>query len=96
MFRQDKYKIYDGMAKSRFEAVVDPQKCTACKTCMDRCQFGAVQMKYYPEIGEERSYIDTEKCMGCGSCVISCPTEARAMKLVRPPEHIPEAAAGVY
>ena len=96
MFRQDKYKIYDGMAKSRFEAVVDPEKCTACKTCMDRCQFGAVQMKYYPEIGEERSYIDTEKCMGCGSCVISCPTEARAMKLVRPPEHIPAAAAGVY
>lgn len=96
MFHQNKYKVYDGIAKSRFEAVVDPEKCVGCKTCMDRCQFAAVQMKYYPEIGEERSYTDTEKCMGCGSCVISCPAEARAMKLVRPPEHIPEAAAGIY
>jgi len=96
MFRQDKYKIHEGVAKSRFEAIVNPQNCLGCKTCIDRCQFGAAQIKYYPEIGEERAYIDTEKCMGCGSCVISCPNEARAMKLVRPPEHIPEAAGGVY
>ncbi len=96
LFNQDKYKVYEGIAKSRFQATVDPEKCRACKTCVNRCQFGAAQMKYYPEFGEERAYIDTEKCMGCGCCVTGCPNEARAMKLVRPPEHIPDAAPVVY
>ena len=71
-------------------ATVDPAECIGCKTCVDSCQFGAAQVKYYPEIGEERAYIDTEKCLGCGCCVIDCPAGARAMKLVRPPEHIPD------
>ena len=96
LFRQDKYRVWEGLAKSRFEAVVDPEKCHACKTCIDRCQFEAVKMKYYPEFGEERAYIDTEKCMGCGCCVISCPSEARTMKLVRPPDHIPDVGPVVY
>ena len=96
MARQDEYKMEQGIAKSRFEAVVDPEKCQACGTCVERCQFGAAQMKYYPELGGERAYIDIDKCMGCGCCVISCPSEARSMKLVRPPEHIPEAFEGIY
>lgn len=78
-------------AKSRFDADVDPEKCRACKTCVDRCQFGAIGMKYYPELGEERTYTDPELCRGCGCCVITCPAEARTMKVVRPPEHIPDA-----
>ncbi len=96
MFRQDKYKITDGVAKSRFEARVDPQECQGCKTCLTKCQFGAARMKYEPEIGAERATVDTEKCMGCGSCVVSCISEARSMKLVRPPEHIPQRAERLY
>ena len=96
MFRQDKYKITDGVAKSRFVAGVDPQKCQGCKTCLTKCQFGAAQIKYYPEIRAERATIDTEKCMGCGSCVVSCGRQARAMKLVRPPEHIPQKTERLY
>lgn len=77
-------------APSRFVATVDPAKCRACKVCATkRCQFGAAQMKYYPEFGAERAFIDAERCMGCGSCVITCPANARSMKLVRPPEHVP-------
>jgi ferredoxin len=77
-------------AKSRFQAETDPEKCHACGTCIERCQFGAISMKYYPEFGGERAYVDSEICRGCGCCVISCPSEAKTMKLVRPPEHIPE------
>jgi electron transport complex protein RnfB len=77
-------------APSRFVAVVDPAQCRACKVCATkRCQFGAAQMKYYPEFGAERAFIDADKCMGCGSCVLTCPAKARTMKLVRPPEHVP-------
>lgn len=77
-------------AKSRFVAEVDPEKCQACGTCVERCQFGAISLKHYPEFGSERSEVDTEICRGCGCCVISCPSGARVMKLVRPPEHVPE------
>jgi len=84
------------IAPSRFQAIVDAEKCLACKTCVNLCLFEAAQMKYYPEFGEERAYIDTEKCMGCGNCVIQCPIGARTMKLVQPPEFIPDEYVGYY
>jgi len=82
-----------GAAKSRFEVVVNPEKCRACKICIDRCQYGAIEIKFDPALGRERTYVDVEKCRGCGCCVITCPGEARTMKVVRPPEHIPESGA---
>jgi ferredoxin/biotin operon repressor len=96
LIRQDKYKITQGVSKSRFEAVADPERCKTCKTCVRKCQFGAAQVKYDPEIGAERAYVDAEKCMGCGSCVVSCVNKARSMKVVRPPEHIPPQAERIY
>ena len=45
------------------------------------CQFDAVQMKYYPEYSEERSYVDQEKCLGCGLCATICESEAISMHL---------------
>jgi electron transport complex protein RnfB len=78
------------VGKSRFIAETDPEKCLACGTCIERCQFGAISMKYYPEFGGDRAYVDSEICRGCGCCVITCPSEAKTMKLVRPPDHIPE------
>jgi len=84
-----KYKISDFIAKNRFRATVDPEKCIGCRVCADeRCQFGAAQMKYYPEFGEERAYIDEEKCMGCGLCVETCTVGCKGMKIVEPPEYI--------
>ncbi|MFC1864710.1 ATP-binding protein [Chloroflexota bacterium] len=88
-FVQDKYKIDEVLVKSRFEAIVDPEKCIACKTCLEMCQFDAIRMNYYPEHGEERSHIDSQKCMGCGCCVVNCPIGAITMKTVRPPEYLP-------
>ena len=83
------------VAPSRFEATVEPEKCIGCKNCVGVCLFGAAQMKYYPEFGEERAYIDTERCMGCGNCVIQCSIGARGMKVVRPPEFIPDEYTGL-
>lgn len=84
-------------APSRFVATVDPTKCRACKVCATkRCQFGAAQMKYYPEFGAERAFIDVDKCMGCGSCVLTCSAKARTMKLIRPPDHVPAELGRVF
>jgi len=82
-----------GAAKSRFEAVVDAGKCKGCKVCIDRCQYGAIEIRFDPAVGKERAYVDSEKCRGCGCCVITCPGDARIMKIVRPPEHIPASGA---
>jgi NAD-dependent dihydropyrimidine dehydrogenase PreA subunit len=82
-----------GAAKSRFIATVNAEECRGCKTCVKRCQYGAVQMKFYPEFGAERAYVDAELCRGCGNCVTTCPAEARKLKVARPPEHIPESLA---
>jgi len=87
--------VVGGGAKSRYVAELDPEKCRGCKLCISRCQYGAISMKNYPELEGERAYVDPEICRGCGCCVISCPAEARTMKLVRPPEHVPD-ALGIY
>jgi ferredoxin len=85
------------LAKSRFIAVVDPEKCNGCGHCVkERCPVEATQMKFFPEYNEERSVINQEECIGCGLCVVSCPSRARIMKLVRPPDHIPQPGAEPY
>jgi ferredoxin len=81
-------------AKSRFVVVDNPAECTACEMCLgNRCPVGAISMKEIPGLSRERSFTDVEACIGCGLCVLSCPTDARKMKLVRLPEHIPDPAS---
>lgn len=71
------------VAPSRFEAVVDPDLCTGCETCLDRCFFDAIAVK------NDLAAVDPEKCMGCGVCAISCPTEALRLKEVRAADFVP-------
>jgi NAD-dependent dihydropyrimidine dehydrogenase PreA subunit len=96
VFRWSPPRIIRNCAPSRFQAKVNPEMCLGCKTCVELCLFGAAQIKHYPELDVERAYIDTEKCMGCGNCVILCPIGAITMRLVQPPEFIPDEYVGNY
>jgi len=96
LLRQNRYPLWRGLAKSRFEAAVDAEKCRACGKCQERCQFEAALMKVDSLTGQKKASVDAEKCMGCGCCVVTCPAGARRMNLVRPPEHIPDAGPVVY
>jgi MinD superfamily P-loop ATPase len=52
------------------EAVIDPERCTGCGTCLDLCRFDAVDEK-------EGGYsVDSLNCEGCGVCVDLCPESA--------------------
>ncbi|MCP4749720.1 MAG: 4Fe-4S dicluster domain-containing protein [Proteobacteria bacterium] len=84
-------------AKSRFVVVLNPEKCEGCRDCAEkRCPVEAIAMGEYEEYGEERAAVDQEMCLGCGLCVLTCQSEALKMKLVRPPEHIPDAGELSY
>lgn len=78
------------IAKSRFIAFVDPEKCKGCNTCITRCPVNAIKLINYPGYKGKRAFVVEEDCIGCGLCAITCPTGARQMKLVRPPEYIPQ------
>ncbi len=63
--REQQEDFYSG-----HEAVIDPEKCTACGLCASLCQFGAIRQN---GAGFE---IDPLRCEGCKVCVTFCPSEA--------------------
>ena len=84
-----------GWEKSRYQAYVNLDDCNGCQVCVDRCQFDAIEMERPEGSKKYKAVIDPEKCFGCGVCVVGCEPEALKMKVVRPPEHIPETIAPV-
>ena len=83
--------------KSRFVAIVDDEKCIGCQDCVERCHFDAIDMVKPEGEGAKKSKklkakVDPEACFGCGVCVTGCDkVSALFMKLVRPPDFIPQA-----
>lgn len=73
--------------KSRYVSSVNSELCDGCREharpiCVQRCQFGAIDMV------ESKAVVDEEKCFGCGLCASKCPTVAIQLIQVRGPEHI--------
>ncbi|MFU8769967.1 MAG: 4Fe-4S binding protein [Desulfotignum sp.] len=52
------------------EAIIDPERCTACGTCKVLCRFDAVGEK------DGGFFVDPLNCKGCGGCVDLCPENA--------------------
>ncbi len=57
------------MVNNRYWAVIDPEECTECEICLDRCQMNAIEL-------EDGAKVDSARCIGCGLCVTTCPVEA--------------------
>ncbi len=70
-------------APSRFAAVVDPERCSGCETCLERCYFEAITME------DGIAQIHQENCMGCGLCAVTCPDEAITLSEIRNEDFIP-------
>ncbi|MEW6441959.1 MAG: 4Fe-4S binding protein [bacterium] len=66
-----------------FQARIDPEACTACGLCQDRCQVDAIR-----EAGNVVE-VNTGRCIGCGLCVPTCPAEAISMVEKAEPVSIP-------
>src|SRR6056297_2205264 len=74
---------------SRYQAEIDPELCSACGTCEERCVFNAI-VAAEPENEDSVMQVIAEKCMGCGLCQAACPEEAITLQAVRPKDFIPE------
>jgi len=57
-------------------ADIDPSGCSACETCLDRCQMEAIKIA-----PNDIASVDRDRCIGCGLCVTTCPSEAISLKL---------------
>ncbi len=55
-------------------AVVDPDRCRACKTCIDTCEYCAPEL--IETNGRYASWIDPAICVSCGTCAAHCPSGA--------------------
>lgn len=69
-------------------AKVDPELCTACETCLERCQMAAI------DIVDESAVVNEDRCIGCGLCVTTCPTEAVSLQLKPEEKRIKPPASG--
>jgi heterodisulfide reductase subunit A len=61
-------------------AMITPEKCRRCLTCVTICPFRAVQVE------ETRPEVRPELCRGCGVCAAACPALAIQMSRVTEPE----------
>ncbi|HEY70688.1 MAG TPA: CoB--CoM heterodisulfide reductase iron-sulfur subunit A family protein [Anaerolineae bacterium] len=63
-------------------AVVDPDRCTGCLTCVRTCPFGIPEIRI-DQVGvgglDGAAWINPARCQGCGTCTAECP--ARAIQL---------------
>ena len=60
---------------NNYYAMVDQEECTACETCIERCQMDAISMD------EDQAVVNTDRCIGCGLCVTTCPSEAIRLEM---------------
>jgi len=52
------------------KAIIDQDKCTQCRCCIDVCRFDAISIR------DDMLYVDPLECEGCGYCARICPENA--------------------
>ena len=66
--------IEKSVAQANYYAVIDPDECLGCGTCIDRCQVHAISEE------DGVSVVDRERCIGCGLCVTGCPNDVATLQ----------------
>jgi NAD-dependent dihydropyrimidine dehydrogenase PreA subunit len=71
---------------SNYFVVANPNLCTGCEICLDRCQMGAITMN-----DEGLAQINPDRCLGCGLCVTRCPEALRLERKLESRLYVPPA-----
>jgi len=72
------------IVQTHFISKIDPDLCTACEECIERCPMDAIK------IDDSVSEIIDGRCIGCGVCIPTCSDEAISLEL-RPGMEAPPA-----
>jgi Na+-translocating ferredoxin:NAD+ oxidoreductase subunit B len=85
----NEWGIENSVAQANFYAVIEPELCSGCGTCIERCQVKAISDQ------NGISVVDRQRCIGCGLCVTGCPNGVARLErkpeaeIVHPPEDFP-------
>ncbi|TFG02489.1 MAG: hypothetical protein EU542_04845 [Promethearchaeota archaeon] len=60
------------VARANYLSKVNIEKCIGCRTCIERCKFGAITV-------DDVASVNEKKCVGCGLCAVTCPENAITM-----------------
>jgi ferredoxin len=74
--------FHEGIAKTGFNAVIDPERCDYCGSCFSACNvkgIGLAKGVGFSEKGERYAAVDAGICLGCGACVSACKKGALTM-----------------
>ena len=77
----------DGVARTGFTAVIDPQRCNSCGACSSVCNVEAISRhRGGTGAGSNEGYavVSAKMCLGCGACISAC--SQGALALARAPE----------
>jgi electron transport complex protein RnfB len=68
------FGIENSVAHANYFAYIEPEACTGCGICIERCQVKAITDQ------NGTSVVDRQRCIGCGLCVTGCPGGAARLE----------------
>jgi ferredoxin len=78
--------IENSVAYANYYAVIDPDECLGCGTCVERCHVNAISDQ------DGTAVVERERCIGCGLCVTGCPNDVAQLQLKPEEEIVPPPA----
>lgn len=73
---------HDGINKTGFSAVIDPERCDYCGTCFTACNVKAIGLakdRAFATPAERFAAVREPVCLGCGACISACPNGALSL-----------------
>jgi len=90
---------HNGIAKTGFTAVIDPERCNGCGLCYAACNVKAIAPPKgvtFANTSGRYAVVSAELCLGCGACVSACKRGALAMIPVAKSQPTPAKRKDLY
>lgn len=86
----NRFKMFDAVVTSPFEASFDTAKCNGCGLCAKKCPVSAIRIE--GEGKEKKAALSPEVCLGCGVCKPACARGSLSMAARKERVIVPETA----
>ena len=73
---------HNGIGKTGFCAVIDPERCNCCGVCFRACNVKAIGLPEgvtFKQASDRFAVVANDICLGCGACVSACKRGALSM-----------------